>query len=97
MTTRRNQVMTMLVAEKNRLGRATAGVRPSIQAHITWLEQELDDLDQGLRQTIRRSPLWRARDDLLRSVPDVGEQLSLTRLAHLPELGARVASRSQRW
>jgi len=87
LTTRRNQVMTMLVAEKNRLGQATAEVRPGIQAHITWLEQELDDLDQRLRQAIGRSPVWRARDDLLRSVPGVGEQLSLTLLAHLPELG----------
>ena len=69
-------------------GRATAGVRPSIQAHIAWLERELDDLEQGLRQSIRRSPLWRERDDLLRSVPGVGEQLSLTLLAYLPELGA---------
>ena len=88
LTTRRNQVITMLVAEKNRLGQATAGVRPSIQAHIAWLERELDDLDQGIRQSIKRSPLWRERDDLLRSVPGVGEQLSLTLLAHLPELGA---------
>ena len=87
LTTRRNQVMTMLVAEKNRLGQATAEVRPGIQAHITWLEQELDDLDQRLRQAIGRSPVWRERDDLLRSVPGVGEQLSLTLLAHLPELG----------
>ncbi len=87
LTTRRNQVVSMLVAEKNRLGQAAAGVRPSIQAHIGWLEQELNDLDQGLRQTISRSPLWRERDDLLRSVPGVGEQLSLTLLAHLPELG----------
>ena len=31
--------------------------------------------------------MWREKDDLLRSVPDVGEQLSLTLLAHLPELG----------
>lgn len=87
LTTRRNQVITMLVAEKNRLGRAAAGVRPSIQSHIAWLERELGDLDQGLRQTIRRSPLWRDRDDLLRSVPGVGEQLSITLLAYLPELG----------
>lgn len=87
LTTRRNQVMTMLVAEKNRLGQATAEVRPGIQAHITWLEQELDDLDQRLRQAIGRSPVWRERDDLPRSVPGVGEQLSLTLLAHLPELG----------
>ncbi len=33
------------------------------------------------------SPLWRARDDLLRSVPGVGPILSFTLLADLPELG----------
>ena len=74
MTTRRNQVMTMLVAERNRLSRSIPSVRPSIQAHIAWLEQELKDLDDGLRQTLRRSPVWREKDDLLRSVPGVGEQ-----------------------
>ena len=31
--------------------------------------------------------MWRERDDLLRTVPGVGEQLSLTLLAYLPELG----------
>ena len=86
--TRRDQVMTMVVAEKNRLGQAVADVRPRIQSHIAWLEQELGDLDQDLRQALRQSPLWRERDDLLRSVPGVGEQLSLTLLAYLPELGA---------
>ena len=84
---RRHQVMTMLVSEKNRLSSATIAVRPRIEAHIAWLEQELDDLDEGLRQTLRQSPVWREKDDLLRTVPGVGEQLSLTLLAHLPELG----------
>ena len=51
------------------------------------MEQELDDLDEGLRQTLRQSPVWREKDDLLRTVPGVGEQLSLTLLAYLPELG----------
>ena len=88
LTTRRSQLMTMLVAEKNRLGRATGAVRPSIQAHITWLEQQLKDLDEGLKQTLRQSPVWREKDDLLRSVPGVGEQLSRSLLAYLPELGA---------
>ena len=87
MTTRRSQLMTMLVAEKNRLGRATGAVRPRVQAHITWLEQEIKDLDKDLRRTLRQSPVWREKDDLLRSVPGVGEQLSLSLLAYLPELG----------
>ena len=47
----------------------------------------MDDLDEGLRQTLRSSPVRREKDDLLRTVPGVGEQLSLTLLAYLPELG----------
>ena len=84
---RRHQVMTMLVAERNRLSSAAMAVRPSIEAHIAWLKQQLDDLDQGLRQTLRQSPVWREKDDLLRSVPGIGNQISLTLLAYLPELG----------
>ena len=47
LTTRRSQLMTMLVAEKNRLRRASHSVHPSIRSHIRWLEQELSDLDKG--------------------------------------------------
>lgn len=47
----------------------------------------MKDLDDGLRQTLRQSPVWREKDDLLRTVPGVGEQLSLALLAYLPELG----------
>ena len=79
--------MKILLAEKNRLGRATPRVRPRIEAHIGWLKQELDDLDTDLRQRIQRSPVWREKDDLLRSVPGVGPQVSLTLLAYPPELG----------
>ena len=85
---RRHQVMSMLVSEKNRLNTTIAvAVRSSIEAHIEWLQRELDDLDTNLRQTLQQSPVWREKDNLLRSVPGVGEQISLTLLAHLPELG----------
>ena len=47
---RRWQVMGILVAEKNRLRRAAMEVRPSIEAHIGRLRQELDDMDTDLRQ-----------------------------------------------
>ena len=84
---RRHQVMSMLVSERNRLSVAVPAVRPRIEAHIEWLQGELDDLDKDLRQTLRQSPVWREKDDLLRSVPGVGPQVSLTLLAYLPELG----------
>ena len=47
LTARRHQVLTMLVSEKNRLGTAISAVRPRIETHIAWLEQELSDLCQG--------------------------------------------------
>ena len=86
MLARRRQVIDIVVAEKNRLSRAAPEVRPRVEAHIDWLKQELDDLDTDLRQRIQRSPMWREKDDLLRSVPGVGPQVSLTLLAYLPEL-----------
>lgn len=85
---RRRQVVAMRTAEQNRLGATrVAAVRSRIQAHLTWLDEELHALDEELRRRLRASPLWRAQDDLLRSVPGVGPTLALTLLAELPELG----------
>lgn len=85
--TRRRQLVEMLTAEKNRLFAARKSVRGRIQAHISWMEQELNDTNDDLDRTIRRSPLWREKDSLLQSVPGVGPVLSRTLLAQLPELG----------
>jgi transposase len=84
---RRRQLIEMLTAEKNRLRLATKKVRPNIEAHIRWLEGELLDLEGGLGDVIRSSPVWREQDNLLRSVPGVGPVLSSVLLADLPELG----------
>jgi len=84
---RRRQLIEMLTAEKNRLRLAAKKVRPNIEAHIRWLEGELLDLEGGLGDAIRSSPVWRERDNLLRSVPGVGPVLSSVLLADLPELG----------
>ncbi len=85
---RRRQVVGMLVAEGNRLETAVSPVRERIEAHIEFLEAELDELDSDLDKAIRESPLWREKDVLLRSVPGVGPRVSATLLADLPELGS---------
>lgn len=85
--TRRHQVVEMLTAEKNRLRSARELVHWRVQDHICWLEQELADLDDDLERTLRKSPLWREKDNLLRSVPGIGRVVSITLLADLPELG----------
>ena len=55
---------------------------PAGYCHQRGASPHRRDLDKELRQSLRRSPVW-----LLRTVPGVGEQLSLTLLADLPELG----------
>jgi len=85
--TRRRQLLEMRTAEQNRLAFAPAAVRRDISQHIRWLERRLRDVDRDLEQAIRTSPVWRLKEDLLRSVPGVGPVVSRTLLGELPELG----------
>jgi transposase len=87
LVTRRRQLVEMLTAEKNRRARAPKVLHGSIDEHIRWLEKRLSMFDDELGELIRNTPLWRERDELLRSVPGVGKVLSSTLLAQLPELG----------
>lgn len=87
LVTRRRQVQAMITAEKNREKVAAVAVRPRIAEHLRWLAQELDDLDQEIAAVVEQSDAWRARDELLQSVPGIGPVLSSTLIAELPELG----------
>lgn len=87
MVTRRRQLVEMRTAEGNRLKQSLPNVRPSIQAVIDFLQRQIDDVERELRDTIRQSPVWREKDELLRSVPGIGDVSSRTMLCELPELG----------
>jgi transposase len=84
---RRRQLIGMQTAERQRLDTALPAVRPHIARHLAWLAQELADLDRTLRERVQASPVWRAREDLLRSVPGIGPATAFALLADLPELG----------
>jgi transposase len=86
---RRRQVIDMITAEKNRLAAAPPSKRVTnaIRKTIVWLEKQLENIDSDLDTSIRNSPAWREKDDLLQSVPGVGKVLSRTLLAQAPELG----------
>ena len=88
LVTRRRQLLDMLTAERNRLATARRSVRASVQQHVRWLERRIHDADADLTTTIQQSPLWRATDDLLRTVPGIGPITSSLLIALLPELGA---------
>lgn len=82
---RRRQVIAMLTAERHRMSKAPAALRPGIQAHIIWLTQQVTTLDDDLTTRIRQSPVWQEQTDLLQSVPGVGPVLSRALMAELAE------------
>lgn len=85
--TRRRQLVEMRTAEKNRRALAPSRLKADITEHISWLERQIADVERTTAEMIQQSPLWRAKDDLLRSVPGVGDVLSRTLVGLLPELG----------
>ena len=84
---RRRPVVPRRTAERRRLQSAPQRIRTDIQAPSTWLERRLARTDDDLAAAIRSSPLWRAKDALLQSMPGVGPVLSRTLVAEVPELG----------
>jgi transposase len=85
---RRRQIVEMLQAERQREKRVTVKrLRKSIERLIKALEKELAELDSDIDGTLRASPLWREKENLLASVPGVGPQTARTLIAELPELG----------
>jgi transposase len=85
---RRRQVIEMMVAERNR-GRALRSRRlqTRIERHLAALQKDLSEIEADLEETIRGTPLWRENEDLLKSVPGIGNATARTLLADLPELG----------
>lgn len=84
---RRQQVLEMIAAEKNRLQQAQPVVQEHIRAHIAWLEGQKRELDRELRQLVDKSPVYRAKDSLLQSIKGIGEVSAVSLLAAMPELG----------
>jgi len=91
---RRGQLVRMLAAEKNhRHACRSAKVIKNIEAHIDYLKKQIRTLEERMDQFVEDSEAFRARDEVLQSIPGVGPQVSRTLLAYLPELG--LATRQQ--
>ena len=85
---RRRQIVAMIVAERQREMHAPARVKKSIVRLLKALQRELDSLDGDIDESVKGSPIWRAEEDLLVSVPGIGPTIARTLLAELPELGS---------
>jgi len=85
---RRRQVVEMIVAENHRRRQMTQRLLlRRVDRRLAVLQEELSEIERELDDSVRGTPVWRANDDLLKSVPGVGKTVSSTLLADLPELG----------
>ncbi len=85
---RRRQVVDMIGAETKRRRQASAKrLQKRLDAHLAWLQKELSQIERDLDDSVRGSPVWRANEDLLTSVPGIGKTTARTLIATLPELG----------
>ena len=85
---RRRQIVEMIGAENNRrrhlthrrVLRGMARIQALLQAQLSEIEREIDD-------SVRGTPAWRDKEDLLKTVPGIGPAIARTLIAELPELG----------
>jgi transposase len=92
LVSRRRQLQEMLTAEQNRLVSAAVqnapeSLRDQLGEHIDWLRRQLSDIDDELQRQLQASPVWRERENLLRTIPGIGPVTSATLLSQIPELG----------
>jgi len=88
LVTRRRQLVDLRASEKNRLHKArSTRVRHSIETVIAALDQEIRDIENNIDDFIKKSPLWREKEDLLKTFKGVGAATVMTLVAKLPELG----------
>ena len=84
---RRGQLIEMLVAEKNRLTRASRAVIKNIKLHVAWLQRQIDQVDHDIDATLKGSSVWQAKLDLLKDFKGIGPVTRASLMAWLPELG----------
>ena len=88
LVTRRNQISDMLTAERNRLKEyLPPAVQQDIKEHILWLEAKLKGLDKEVKDKVQQNPVFCEKAKLYKSMKGVGDILSSTLIAKLPELG----------
>lgn len=85
---RRRQIVEMMVAERNRRRQLTQkkAIR-TVERVLTTLQAQLSEIESDIDDSIRGTPAWRAKEDLLTSVPGIGTTIARTLIAELPELG----------
>lgn len=85
---RRQQLVEMLTAEKNRRQQLRPGLaQDEVSEHIEWLKERIQAIDEKIQQLSESTSAWQERKVLLQSPKGIGPVISASFLVLLPELG----------
>jgi len=81
MVLRLDALQNMRTQESNRLDVAREAVKAGIASHIAWLDKEIDKLARQIRQHMDNDPDLKGKQELLDSIPGLGERTIASLLA----------------
>lgn len=84
---RRRQLIDMITMEKNRLAKASPGLKKSIKRIVKALEKELETINETLEKSIQNNAQSAQKNELLQSIQGVGCVVAAGIISDLPELG----------
>ena len=84
---RRRQLLQILVMEKNHALSTPLELRPQLAEHLTWLEEQIQQITAQVQQEIQATPGFREKEQILRTAKGVGAITACALLSDLPELG----------
>ena len=84
---RRRQLISMQTMEKNRLQIMPKKIASSINPILTALKNQIDKVDKKLAKLIDECPEYQAKNNIIQSMPGIGNVVAFSLLADMPELG----------
>ena len=87
LVSRRNQLMDMQTSEKNRLQIMPKVTQASIKSVLLTIKKQIQKMDDELGKLIESCPEYKAKSDLVQSMPGIGKVSAATLISYLPELG----------
>jgi len=84
---RRAQLLTMQTMEKNRLQIMPKSLQSSIKPVLIVIKRQIEKINLKLQELIESCDEYKAKNEILQSMPGVGNVVALSLLSNMPELG----------
>ncbi|CCN81243.1 putative transposase, IS116/IS110/IS902 [Vibrio nigripulchritudo SFn27] len=84
---RRNQLLSMQTMEKNRIKVLPKSLHSTIKPMLTAMKKQISNIEDKLVKLIESSPDYQTKNDILQSVPGIGNIAAASIISNAPELG----------